>query len=132
MVTANDQRHQLALLVFGEQCFDRLLGGNTQLLGERINRGHAGRREFLQRGHFTVFGGATSRWQGGRQLHVGRVVAAGRKGNGVFATFCQNMELVGVCPTNSAGIGLDRPEVEAEPGKDRGVGFVHAPIGLFL
>ena len=42
------------------------------------------------------------------------------------------MELVGVCPTNGAGIGLDRAEVEAQPGKNRGVSLVHAPVGLFL
>ena len=77
MVTANDQGHQLALLVFGEQGFDRLFCRNPQLLGERINRGHPGRREFLQRGHFVVFDAATSRWQGRCQLHVGCVVAAG-------------------------------------------------------
>ena len=76
MVTANDQGHQLALLVFGEQGFDRLLSRNVQLLGEIINCGHPGRRKFLQRGHLAVFGRASSRWQGRRQLHVGRVVAA--------------------------------------------------------
>ena len=42
------------------------------------------------------------------------------------------MELVGMRPTNGAGIGLHRAEVEAQTGKDRGVSLVHTPVGLLL
>ena len=75
MITPDDQCHQFACDILGQQRFNGLIRRDIQLLRQRLDGGDAGRCKFFERRRF-ITGSCACRRHGRCQLDVGCVIAA--------------------------------------------------------